>query len=171
MSHVINWLEWLTQRDKAWQTWRGCVKGQGSPKKQHIHIFIWYDSEFLHLFSYDNHPSIPSHPSHPIHPSHPHIQLWRWPLHWKSNVINIINIIKDLQWLTDWLLSPNRIQLCGRVPILIIYQGHQEFPPSRFCDLLNSMIYDLKRSVDLRWLFDPVLHSSSDDLVILNWSW
>ena len=27
-------------------------------------------------------------------------------------------------------------------------------------DLLNSMIYDLKRSVDLRWLFDPVLHSS-----------
>ena len=31
---------------------------------------------------------------------------------------------------------------------------------SRFFDLLNSMIYDLKRSVDLRWLFDPVLHSS-----------
>ena len=27
------------------------------------------------------------------------------------------------------------------------------------------MIYDLKRSVDLRWLFDPVLHSSLDDLV------
>ena len=32
--------------------------------------------------------------------------------------------------------------------------------------LLNSMIYDLKRSVDLRGLFDPVLHSSLDDLVI-----
>ena len=27
------------------------------------------------------------------------------------------------------------------------------------------MIYDLRRSVDLRWLFDPVLHSSLDDLV------
>ena len=27
------------------------------------------------------------------------------------------------------------------------------------------MIYDLKRSVDLRWLFDPVLYSSLDDLV------
>ena len=27
-------------------------------------------------------------------------------------------------------------------------------------DLLNSIIYDLKRSVELRFLFDPVLHSS-----------
>ena len=34
---------------------------------------------------------------------------------------------------------------------------------SRSFDLLNSMIYDLKRSVDLRWLFDPVL------LFILRW--
>ena len=31
-------------------------------------------------------------------------------------------------------------------------------------DLLNSMMYDLKRSVYLRWLFDPVLYSS------LRWS-
>ena len=30
---------------------------------------------------------------------------------------------------------------------------------SRSFDLLNSMIYDLKRSIELRWLFDPVLHS------------
>ena len=37
----------------------------------------------------------------------------------------------------------------------------------RSFDLLNSMIYDLKRSVDLRWLFDPVLHSSLDDLVCI----
>ena len=29
------------------------------------------------------------------------------------------------------------------------------------------MIYDLKRSVDLRWSFDPVLHSSLDDLVCI----
>ena len=29
------------------------------------------------------------------------------------------------------------------------------------------MIYDLKRSVDLRQLFDPVLYSSLDDLVLL----
>ena len=35
----------------------------------------------------------------------------------------------------------------------------------RFFDLLNSMIFDLKRSVDLRSLFDLVLHSSFDDLV------
>ena len=32
-------------------------------------------------------------------------------------------------------------------------------------DLLDTMIYDLKRSKDLRCLFDPVLHSSSDDPV------
>ena len=37
---------------------------------------------------------------------------------------------------------------------------------SRSLDLLNSVIYDLKGSVDLRGLFDPVLHSSLDDLVI-----
>ena len=37
---------------------------------------------------------------------------------------------------------------------------------SRFFDLLNFIIYDLKRSVDLRLLFDPVLHSSLDDLVL-----
>ena len=36
---------------------------------------------------------------------------------------------------------------------------------SIFFDRLNSMIYDLKRSIHLRWLFDPVLHSSLDDLV------
>ena len=36
-----------------------------------------------------------------------------------------------------------------------------------FQDLFNSMIYDLKRSVVLRLLFDPVLHSSLDDLVKL----
>ena len=36
---------------------------------------------------------------------------------------------------------------------------------SRSFDLLNSMIYDLKRSVDLRWLLDPVLYSSLGDLV------
>ena len=33
-------------------------------------------------------------------------------------------------------------------------------------DLLNSMIYYLKRSVNLRRLFDPVLHSFLNDLVI-----
>ena len=36
----------------------------------------------------------------------------------------------------------------------------------RLFDLLNSMICDLKRSVDLRWLFDTVLHPSLDDLVL-----
>ena len=37
---------------------------------------------------------------------------------------------------------------------------------SRSFYLLNSMIYDLKTSADPRWLFDPVLHSSLDDLVL-----
>ena len=37
--------------------------------------------------------------------------------------------------------------------------------PNQGCHLLNSLIYDLKRSVDLRWLFDPVLHSFLDYLV------
>ena len=36
---------------------------------------------------------------------------------------------------------------------------------SRFVNQLNSMIYDLKRSLDLRFLLDPMLHSSLDDLV------
>ena len=38
---------------------------------------------------------------------------------------------------------------------------------SRSFDLLKSMIYDLKRSFNLRKLFNPVLHSSLDDLVLL----
>ena len=38
---------------------------------------------------------------------------------------------------------------------------------SRCFDLLNSMIYDLKRSVDLNWFIDQVLHSSFDDLVFI----
>ena len=42
----------------------------------------------------------------------------------------------------------------------------QSIPLSRFFDLLNSMIYGLKRSIDLRWLFDLVLNSSLDDLVV-----
>ena len=37
----------------------------------------------------------------------------------------------------------------------------------RFFYLLNSMIYDLKRSVYLRWLFNPVQYSSLDDLVLM----
>ena len=38
---------------------------------------------------------------------------------------------------------------------------------SRPFDLMNSMIYGPKRSVDLRWLLDPVLRSSLDDLEIV----
>ena len=37
---------------------------------------------------------------------------------------------------------------------------------SKFVDVSNSMIYDLKRSINLRWLFDPMLHWSLDDLVL-----
>ena len=42
---------------------------------------------------------------------------------------------------------------------------------SIFFNLLNSMIYDLKRSIDLRWLFDLVLYSFLDDLVDAKKGW
>ena len=51
---------------------------------------------------------------------------------------------------------------------LITFWLHSDYiqtVSSRFNDRLNSMIYDLKRSVDLRCLIDLVLHSSFDDLV------
>ena len=55
------------------------------------------------------------------------------------------------------------------------HQNRPQAVSSRSFDLLNSMIYDLKRSVDLRWLFDPLLHSSLHDLVrylfIVNYVW
>ena len=41
---------------------------------------------------------------------------------------------------------------------------------SRSFDLLNSMMHDPKRSVDLRWLFDTVLNSSLHDLVSILWN-
>ena len=34
----------------------------------------------------------------------------------------------------------------------------------------TRMTYDLKRSIDLRWLFDPVLYSSLDDLVFVSFN-
>ena len=51
---------------------------------------------------------------------------------------------------------------------LITFWLHSDYiqtVSSRFNDQLNSMIYDLKRSVELRCLIDLVLHSSIDDLV------
>ena len=75
MSNVINWLEWLTRRDKAWQTWRGCVAGQGSPKQNSSDtILSFYFVIIVYYFvisaegalrlpkTYDNRPSTPSHP-------------------------------------------------------------------------------------------------------------
>ena len=49
--------------------------------------------------------------------------------------------------------------------VLTTYCCSLQAMSSRFVDLLNLMIYDLKRSVDQRWLFDPVLNSSLDDVV------
>ena len=66
--------------------------------------------------TYDDHPSHPQRLFY--HLNKPWIDLSQPPM--TSN---------DLQWLTDWLFSANRIQLCNRVPILMIYQEHQEFPP------------------------------------------
>ena len=67
------------------------------------------------------------------------------------------------------------------IVLLTLYNGDRrivqwltDFPPpigssfavsSRSFYLLTSIIYDLKRSVDLRGLVDPVLHSPWDDLV------
>ena len=72
----------------------------------------------------DNHPSHPSiRPSVTKPPNHlkrPWIDLSRPPMTSNYN-----------KWLTAWLLSANRIHLCGRVPILMTYQGHREFPPNQ----------------------------------------
>ena len=58
-----------------------------------------------------------------------------------------------------------------RLPTTYDNRSHPIRPAvsSRFFDPLNSLTYDLKRSKDLRWLFDLVLHSSLDDLVINSW--
>ena len=56
---------------------------------------------------------------------------------------DLISIDGLIDWLIDWLI--------GAVS-------------SNFFDLFNSMTYYLKRSIDLIWLFDPVL-SPLDDLV------
>ena len=50
-------------------------------------------------------------------------------------------------------------------PMITIPSHQSSAVSSRSFDLLNSMICDLKRSVNQRWLFDPVIHSSLDDLV------
>ena len=69
------------------------------------------------MITIQSHPTPPNHPQSLFnHLNRPWIDLsdLQWPP-MKSN---------DLQWLTDWLLSANRIQLCGRVPLLMIYPGH-----------------------------------------------
>ena len=63
---------------------------------------------------------------------------------------DIILTISDFFWLTDWLTDWLR--------------GGGGWWSSRTFDLLLLMIIDLQRSIDLRWLFDPVL------LFILRWS-
>ena len=68
-------------------------------------------------------------------------------------------------------MTMSRTQKKYRRPITKIEKGGDgeggvALSPRSF-DLFNSKIYDLKRSVDLRWLFDPVLHSSLDDLVCI----
>ena len=61
----------------------------------------------------------------------------------------------DLQWLTDWFLLANRIQLCGRVPILMIYQGHQEFPPESVIKKTNQIAFSHCCMVVIRFHFLP----------------
>ena len=94
----------------------------------------------------DNHPSHPSiRPSvtkPPIHLKWPWIDLSRPPM--TSNY---------LKWLTDWLLLTNRVQLCGRVPILMIYQGHQDFPPESFINKPNQIAFSHCCMVVIRFHF------------------
>ena len=52
----------------------------------------------------------------------------------------------------------------GTLRLLTTFDNHPSVS-SRIFDLLNSMIHDVKRSVDLRLLFDAVLYASLDGLV------
>ena len=75
----------------------------------------------------------------------------------RSWVLSLLE--KKTGWKEGVYLVKFSCTFLGERSFFICHQG--------FFDLLNPMIYDLKRSVDIRWLFDPVLHSSLDDLVIM----
>ena len=113
-----------------------------------------------------------------LQPTKP-LKSFKQALDWSESTSN------DLQLVTDWLLSANRMQLCGRVPILMIYQRQQEFPQEsvikktnqiafshccmvviRFHFLLQSseFYWPFGLIIDLRWLL------MSDAIFILRWS-
>ena len=94
---------------------------------------------------------------------------------WKASLsgVQLCNRVEDGQWQG---LSSAECRSSKNVVVQVEHQlleGTQRnalLAPavsSKFVDLLivNSMIYDLKRSVYLKWLFDPVLHSSLDNIV------
>ena len=70
--------------------------------------------------------------------------------------------------MTDLTPSANRIKLCGRMPILMIYQGHQGFPPESVIKKPNQIAFShccmvvirfhfLLQSPEFYWLFVLVL--------------
>ena len=74
----------------------------------------------------------------------------------------------DTNAMTDLTPSANRIKLCGRMPILMIYQGHQGFPPESVikkpnqiafshCCMVHISCFKVQSSIGhLVWFFDNV---------------
>ena len=87
------------------------------------------------------------------------------------------------QWLNDWLLSAHKIQLIGRVPVPMIYQGHQEFPPESVirkpnqiafshCCMIVIRFHFLLQSSEFCWPFDYILTAlwlNSDFILTTIW--
>ena len=81
-----------------------------------------------------------------LQPTKP-LKSFKQALDWSESTSN------DLQLVTDWLLSANRMQLCGRVPILMIYQRQQEFPQESVIKKTNQIAFSHCCMVVIRfWL-------------------
>ena len=63
----------------------------------------------------------------------------------------------------DWLLSANRNQLCSRVPIIMIYQRNEVFPPDSVIKKPNQIAFSHCCMVVIRFHF--LLQSSINHLV------
>ena len=102
---------------------------------------------------------------------------WTLNRNTRININSNINIKMWNRWRFNWMVRvgpPLLHDVFGIKHIEREILGHfDHFSPTSCATLVASIlrapsvlkIYDLKRSADLRWLFDPVLHSSLDDLV------
>ena len=119
--------------------------------------------------------------SHPIpsHPIHPHIAVKATSpmesLHWRSNLINLINLqwlpmtANDYQWLPMTIINYQWLPMTTNDYPMTIQWLSNDYPMainqlSRTFDLFFLMIIDLKRSLDWRWFF------KSNATFILRWS-